>query len=117
MKHVILIYKKGPKEDPGNCRPISHSSVPGQVMERVFLESITNQIKQVTGKKQNGFTKDKSCQSNLITFYNKITFSVDMGSAVDVVYLVFSQVFDTVSHSLPLDLCGWGAAERTWGSW
>ena len=60
-------------------------------------------MKQVIGKKQNGFTKDKSCQTNLITFYSKITSSVDMGSAVNVVYLVFSKVFDTVSHSLLLD--------------
>jgi len=39
-------------------------------------------MKQVTGKTQHGLTKDKSCQTNLITFYNKIT-SVDIGREVE----------------------------------
>ncbi|KAK4811082.1 hypothetical protein QYF61_016368 [Mycteria americana] len=79
------------------------TSIPRKVMKQVLLETITSQMKQVTGKSQHRFTKGKSCQTNLITFYNKITSSVDIGSAVDVVYLNFSKVFDTVSHSLLLD--------------
>lgn len=46
-------------------------------------------MKKVIRKSQYGFTKDKSCQTN-ITFYNKIT-SVDMGKEVDVVYLDFKK--------------------------
>ncbi|KAK4817762.1 hypothetical protein QYF61_026985 [Mycteria americana] len=82
-------------------------------MKRV-LETITNQMK-VIGKSQHGFTKGKSRQTNPITFYNKSTSGVEMGRAVDVVYLEFSKEFNTVSHSLQLGklaryrLEGWSA--------
>lgn len=47
------------------------------------------------GSSQNGFIKGKSCFISLIAFYDEMTGLVDEGRAVEAVYLVFSNAFDT----------------------
>ncbi|CAM4582985.1 unnamed protein product [Lepidochelys kempii] len=71
-------------------------------MEQVLKESILKHLEErkVIRNSQHGFTKGKSCLTNLIAFYDEITGSVDEGKAVDVLFLDFSKVFDTVSHSI-----------------
>ncbi|KGL84293.1 RNA-directed DNA polymerase from mobile element jockey, partial [Tinamus guttatus] len=43
---VTPVFKKGKKEDPGNYRPISLTSVPGKVMEQLILETISRYVKE-----------------------------------------------------------------------
>ncbi|CAM4602979.1 unnamed protein product [Lepidochelys olivacea] len=71
-------------------------------MEQVLKESILKHLEErkVIRNSQHGFTKGKSCLTNLIAFYGEITGSVDEGKAVDMLFLDFSKAFDTVSHSI-----------------
>ncbi|GAB0181272.1 mitochondrial enolase superfamily member 1 [Grus japonensis] len=71
-------------------------------MEQLILEVISKHVeeKKVFGRGQHGFTKGKSCLTNLIAFYDGVTGWVDEGRAVDVVCLDFSKTFDTVSHNI-----------------
>ncbi|KAK4827767.1 hypothetical protein QYF61_021512 [Mycteria americana] len=105
LANVTPIYKKGWKEDPGNYRPVSLTLVLGNVMEQIILSAITWHVQdnQVIRPSQHGFMKGRSCLTNLISFYDKVTPSVDEEKAVDVVYRDFSKAFDTISHSILLE--------------
>ena len=98
------IYKKGCREDPGNYRPVSLTSVPGKIMEQIVLREIMQHVRDNQGIRpsQHGFTKGRSCLTNLISFYDLVTLLVDEGKAVHVVYLGCSKAFDSVSHSILL---------------
>jgi len=100
LANVTPLYKKGPKNDPGNYRPVSLTSVLGKVFETllkmrimIFLE--TNSL---LSDYQYGFRKGKSCTTNLLKFYDKVTEEIDKGNSVDVIYIDFQKAFDKVPH-------------------
>ncbi|PKU46080.1 rna-directed dna polymerase from mobile element jockey- hypothetical protein [Limosa lapponica baueri] len=93
--NVTPVFKKGKKEDPGNYRPVSFTSILGKVKEQLILDVISKHVKEkkVIMSDQYGFTKEKSYLTSLIAFYDGMTVWVDEGRAVDVVYLDFSKAF------------------------
>ncbi|PKU39734.1 rna-directed dna polymerase from mobile element jockey-like [Limosa lapponica baueri] len=105
LANVMSIHKKGQKDDPGSSRLVSLTSVPGKVMEQIILSAIMQSMKdaQMIRPSQHGFMKGRSCLTNLISFYGKVTHLVDEGKAEDVDYLDFGKPFDTVSHSILLE--------------
>ncbi|GAB0203831.1 mitochondrial enolase superfamily member 1 [Grus japonensis] len=105
LANVTPIYKKGQKEDLGNYRPVSLTLVPGKVMEQIILSVVKTYVQdnKMIRPSEHAFMKSRSCLTNLISFYDKVTCTVDEGKAVDVVYLDFRKAFDTVSHSILLE--------------
>ena len=69
-------------------------------MESFVSVSITNFLTQnnLMTPYQHGFTKGKSCLTNLLTALNDWTLSLDNSFETDVIYLDFQKAFDTVPH-------------------
>lgn len=93
------------KEDAGNYKPVSLSSVPGKIMQKIILEVTEKHLKgnAVADHSQHGFMRRKSCLRNLVSFYAKVTHLVDQGKPDDVICLDFSNDFNTLFHHILLD--------------
>ena len=96
------IYNKGQKEDPGNYRPVSLTSVLGKILERLTLSALTGHVKDNQGIRpsQHEFMKGRTCLISLSSCYDQMSCLVDDRNVVDVVYLDFRKAFDTVPHSI-----------------
>ena len=98
--NVVPIFKKGNKECVENYRPVSLTSVACRILERVIKENVVSFLDRykLVLKSQHGFTKNRSCLTNLLEYINYVTEVIDSGKPVDVVYLDFSKAFDRVCH-------------------
>ena len=101
--NVVPIHKKDDKSDIKNYRPISLISLVMKVFERIMYEELLNRTENKIDPRQHGFLKNKSCNTNLLSFTNSVALSLHDKVGVDVVYFDFAKAFDTVWHDLILN--------------
>ncbi len=99
--NVVPIYKnKGDRSLASNYRPISLTSTVGKLLESIIAKHIRKHLDRygLINESQHGFTKGRSCLTNLLSFYSEVYKAVDNGKAYDIIYLDFSKAFDRVPH-------------------
>ena len=98
--NVAPIFKKGNRNDPGNFRPVSLTSVVCKTMESIMKDNIPRQVEKrgIMTPFQHGFRSGKSCLTNTLETLEAWTRLMDAGIGVDVVYLNYRKAFDTVPH-------------------
>ena len=74
-----------------------------KVYELILYEELLNRTESKIDPRQHGFLRNKSCNTNLLSFTNSIISSLHDKTGVDAVYLDFVKAFDTVSHDLILN--------------
>ncbi|KAJ8027731.1 RNA-directed DNA polymerase from mobile element jockey [Holothuria leucospilota] len=98
IANVTPIFKKGDRSLPCNYRPVSLTSVVCKVMESVIKDCLLKYLLDngLLNLSQHGFLPSRSCVTNLLSFLEDVSLSLDCGHSVDVIYLDFSKAFDKV---------------------
>ena len=99
--NISPIHKKGSKKLPQNYRPVSITSVVGNIMEEIIRDTITVHMKEneLLSKNQFGFIKGRSTVLQLLKVLDTWTKTLDNGGCIDVIYCDFMKAFDKVPHA------------------
>ena len=100
IQNIAPIHKKGSKDEPGNYRPISLTSVPGKILESIIVDEIVSHLESnnLILDSQHGFRNGRSCLTNLLDFFHDMYSIYDTSRAIDILYLDFQKAFDKVPH-------------------
>lgn len=99
---VTPVYKKGPKDEAGNYRPISVLPVLGKVFEKIVNNRLLDFLEKnhVLYEHQYGFRKKYSTKLSMINLVNTLRNSMDEGRITLGIFVDFKKAFDTINHDI-----------------
>ena len=100
--NVVPVHKKGSKACVENYRPISLTSIIMKTYERIIREKLLNMCGHLIDDRQHGFMLQKSCCTQLVTFCDSLSLSLNKNIQTNVIYFDFQKAFDSVNHDIIL---------------
>ena len=89
MGHISAIHKSGSRSKAENYRPISLTSVPGKITERLVRDhKFDHMTKNKFFTRTTRFYKGKSCNTQLLEFLEDLTEGLDAVKDVCVITLI-----------------------------
>ena len=87
--NITPVFQKGSKCDPANYRPISLTSIPYKMMERILRDAMLKHLIDhgLIAFEQHGFVPFKSCITNLLETSDIISDSLNKGSEIILIFL------------------------------
>lgn len=95
---VLPLHKAGHKSQIDNYRPISILPTFGKIFESMLRPIFAKQFQQTVSLHQHGFVRARSTATNMVSFMDDLSDSLDRRKSVDVIYTDFSKAFDRVNH-------------------
>ena len=102
MANVVPVHKKGAKDSVENYRPILLTSLVMKIFEKVIRDELLAKCESKLNEFQHGFLPSKSCTTQMISFADSLSISLNDRIRCDVVYFDFSKAFDSVNHDIIL---------------
>ena len=93
---VIILYKKGDREDIKNYRPISLLSHTYKLLTRIITNRVTNKLDQFQPVEQAGFRGGYSTIDHIHTVRQIIEKSQEYNQQVFLAFIDFEKAFDTI---------------------
>lgn len=102
--YISPIYKGKNRALPKNYRPVALTSHLVKVFEKVVRKKLVEFMENhhLFNANQHGFRGGHSCLSQLLNHFDKVTWYLEQGKSVDVVYLDFAKAFDKVDIGITL---------------
>ena len=100
VARVIPVPKKGASCDPLDYRPISLTSVLCKQFEHVLVRHLFHYLDEydLLITNQHGFRRGRSCETALVSTFQKWADPLDQNRTIDALLLDFSKAFDRVPH-------------------
>ena len=114
---IMPIHKGKSRAILNNYRPVALTSHLIKVFEKVVRKSIVQFMKDnnLFNNSQHGFLGGRSCLSQLLIHFDRITYELMNGRGVDVIY--FAKAFDKVDHGITLKMLASIGTKGRLGRW